>query len=188
MKVRETALPGVLVVEPQVFGDARGFFFETYRAQRYAEAGIPASFVQDNVSLSERGVLRGLHLQNPNPQGTLIYVLQGEVFDVAVDVRVGSPTFARWTGIILSGENKLQLYVPEGFAHGFCVLSETALFAYKCTGVYDQACELSVAWNDPAIDIQWPVDAPLLSPRDAAAPPLGDIDPGRLPRFAGSGG
>ncbi len=140
------------------------------------------------MSLSERGVLRGLHLQNPNPQGKLIYVLQEEVFDVTVDVRVGSPTFARWAGTILSGENKLQLYVPEGFAHGICVLSETALCAYKCTGVYDQACEISVAWNDPAIDIQWPVDAPLLSPRDAAAPRLGDIDPGRLPRFAGSGG
>ncbi len=188
MKVRETALPGVLVVEPQVFGDARGFFFETYRAQRYAEAGIPASFVQDNASLSERGVLRGLHLQNPNPQGKLIYVLQGEMFDVAVDVRVGSPTFARWTGTVLSGENKLQFYVPEGFAHGICVLSETALIAYKCTDVYTPASELSILWNDPAIGIEWPVDGPLLSPKDAAAPRLGDIDPGRLPRYAGSGG
>ena len=188
MKVRETPLPGVLMVEPEVFGDGRGLFFETYRAQRYAEAGIPASFVQDNVSLSERGVLRGLHLQNPNPQGKLIYVLQGEVFDVAVDVRVGSPTFARWTGTVLSGENKLQLYVPEGFAHGYCVLSETALFAYKCTDVYTPASELSIIWNDPAIGIEWPVDGPLLSPRDAAAPRLGDIDPGRLPRYAGSGG
>lgn len=188
MKVRETPLPGVLMVEPEVFGDGRGLFFETYRAQRYAEAGIPASFVQDNVSLSERGVLRGLHLQNPNPQGKLIYVLQGEVFDVAVDVRVGSPTFARWTGTVLSGENKLQLYVPEGFAHGFCVLSETALFAYKCTDVYTPASELSIFWNDPAIGIEWPVDGPLLSPRDAAAPRLADIDPGRLPRYAGSGG
>ena len=188
MKVRETPLPGVLMVEPEVFGDGRGLFFETYRAQRYAEAGIPASFVQDNVSLSERGALRGLHLQNPNPQGKLIYVLQGEVFDVAVDVRVGSPTFARWTGTVLSGENKLQLYVPEGFAVGFCVLSETALFAYKCTDVYTPASELSIIWNDPAIGIEWPVDGPLLSPRDAAAPRLGDIDPGWLPRYAGSGG
>jgi len=188
MKVRETPLPGVLMVEPEVFGDGRGLFFETYRAQRYAEAGIPASFVQDNVSLSERGVLRGLHLQNPNPQGKLIYVLEGEVFDVAVDVRVGSPTFARWTGTVLSGENKLQLYVPEGFAHGYCVLSETALFAYKCTDVYTPASELSIIWNDPAIGIEWPVDGPLLSPRDAAAPRLGDIDPGGLPRYAGSGG
>lgn len=188
MKVRETPLPGVLMVEPEVFGDGRGLFFETYRAQRYAEAGIPASFVQDNVSLSERGVLRGLHLQNPNPQGKLIYVLEGEVFDVAVDVRVGSPTFARWTGTVLSGENKLQLYIPEGFAHGFCVLSETALFAYKCTDVYTPASELSIIWNDPAIGIEWPVDGPLLSPRDAAAPRLGDIDPGRLPRYAGNGG
>ncbi len=188
MKVRETTLPGVLVVEPQVFGDARGFFFETYRAQRYAEAGIPASFVQDNASLSERGVLRGLHLQNPNLQGKLIYVLQGEMFDVAVDVRVGSPTFARWTGVILSGENKLQLYVPEGFAHGICVLSETALFAYKCTDVYTPASELSIIWIDPAIGIEWPVDGPLLAPRDAAAPRLADIDPGGLPRYGGSGG
>lgn len=187
MKVTETSLPGVWLVEPKVFGDERGFFFETYRAERYAEAGISGPFVQDNMSFSQRGTLRGLHFQNPKAQGKLVYVPQGEAFDVAVDVRVGSPTFGRWTGVTLSGENKRQLYVPEGFAHGFCVVSETALYAYKCTDVYDPAAEVCVRWNDPDIGIEWPADEPLLSPKDAAAPRLGDIDPARLPRYEGAG-
>lgn len=183
MKVEPTDLPGVLVLEPERHGDERGFFQETWHRERYAEAGIAAAFVQDNVSLSEGNVVRGLHLQNPSPQGKLIWVLQGEVFDVAVDVRVGSPTFGRWTAEVLSHANRRQLWVPEGFAHGFCVVSETALFAYKCTDYYDPAAELAVQWNDPAIGIDWPVTLPVLSPRDASAPPLSTVDRERLPAY-----
>ncbi|MGF1640798.1 MAG: dTDP-4-dehydrorhamnose 3,5-epimerase [Rhodospirillales bacterium] len=183
MKVIETALPGVLLVEPQVFGDARGYFYETYRWQRYADAGIAVCFVQDNVSYSERGVLRGLHLQNPEAQGKLVHVLEGAVFDVAVDVRIGSPTFGRWTAAVLSGDNKHQLYIPEGFAHGFCVTGRSALVAYKCTAPYAAGNEIAVAWNDPDVAIAWPIDRPALSAKDGAAPRLRDIDPVRLPRY-----
>jgi len=185
MEVRETTLPGVLLIVPKVFGDDRGFFLETYHGDRYRDAGIPGPFVQDNLSFSQRGVLRGLHLQHPNGQGKLVQALAGEVFDVAVDVRVGSPTFGRWHGVRLSAQNKHQFYVPEGFAHGFCVVSESALFFYKCTAVYSPAYERSVRWDDPAIAIDWPVAAPTLSPKDAAAPRLAAIDPAQLPAYPG---
>lgn len=185
MKIIETRLPGVLIVEPKVFGDARGYFMESFQAERYAEAGIAGPFVQDNLSFSRRGILRGLHLQNPRPQGKLVQVLQGEVFDVAVDVRVGSPTFGQWEGVILSAENARQYYVPPGFAHGFVVTSETALFAYKCTDYYMPQSEISLLWNDSDIGIEWPVTEPQLSAKDAAGVRLADIDPARLPRFQG---
>ena len=174
MNVRETGLPGVLVIEPDVFGDERGFFFEAWNRTRYEDAGLPGNFVQDNLSFSSKGVLRGLHFQNPHPQGKLVHVLQGEVFDVAVDIRVGSPTFGRWVGVSLSSENKRQLWVPEGFAHGFVVTSETALFSYKCTDSYHREAETSVLWNDPDIGIDWPLDDPTLSNKDLAAPRLSE--------------
>ncbi len=169
MTVTETRLPGVLLLEPRVFRDPRGFFLETWNADRYRAAGIPGPFVQDNASRSARGVLRGLHVQNPNPQGKLVSVLDGAVFDVAVDVRAGSPTFGQWTGHELSAENGHQLWIPPGFAHGFVVLSESALFTYKCTDRYAPEHEFSIAWNDPEIGIAWPVVDPELSGKDAAA-------------------
>lgn len=172
MNVTQTDLPDVLLIEPDVFGDPRGFFMETFQAERYAEAGIPGPFVQDNLSFSGRGVLRGLHYQDPNPQGKLIYVLQGEVFDVAVDIRPESPTFGRWTAATLTAENKRQFWVPPGFAHGFCVTSEAALFAYKCTDYYNPQAEHAIRWDDPDIAITWPIQAPTLSQKDAVAPLL----------------
>lgn len=183
MEVIETKLPGVLVIEPKVFGDERGFFMETWNEVRYREAGLPYGFVQDNLSFSGHGVLRGLHFQNPNQQGKLVYVLQGEVFDVAVDIRVGSPHFGEWTGTTLSAENKRQFYVPEGFAHGFVVTGDSALFAYKCTDRYNGPAEASVLWNDPEIGIEWPIEAPVLSEKDRGAPPLSGVPEGRLPRY-----
>jgi len=183
MHIKETTLPGVRLIEPKVFGDERGFFMETWNAARYAEIGLPERFVQDNLSFSRRGVLRGLHYQHPNAQGKLVYVLQGEVFDVAVDIRVGSPTFGQTAVAILSSENKRQFYIPPGFAHGFCVTSETALFAYKCTELYDPKAENSILWNDPAIAIAWPVDAPELSAKDRAALTLMDVPFERLPVY-----
>lgn len=181
MEVEKTPLSGVLLVRPEIHGDERGHFIETYRAPRYAEAGIPGPFIQDNLSVSRRGVLRGLHLQQPHAQAKLASVVQGEVFDVAVDLRLGSPTFCRWFGARLSGQNGLQLYIPAGFAHGFCVTSETAHFTYKCSAEYDHAAELTVRWDDPDIGIEWPVVDPSLSPRDAVAPRLHEIDRSRLP-------
>lgn len=183
MQLRETAIPGALIVEPQVFGDQRGFFVETYNEQRYREGGIDARFVQDNLSYSQRGVLRGLHFQNPHAQGKLVQVLQGNVFDVAVDIRVGSPAFGQWVAVDLSAENKQQFYVPPGCAHGFCVTSETALFAYKCTDLYHPEHDGGIAWDDPDIGIDWPVDAPLLSAKDAELPRLRDLDSSRLVAF-----
>jgi dTDP-4-dehydrorhamnose 3,5-epimerase len=183
MKVTETSLPGCIVIEPAVFGDDRGFFFETWNAERYGEHGLPTRFVQSNVSSSARGVLRGLHYQWPNPQGKLVSVLEGEVYDVAVDIRRGSPHFGHWTAVILSAENKRQLWIPEGFAHGFAVLSERALFSYLCTAPYDKAADAAVCWNDAAIGIDWPVSEPLLSGKDAAAPLLADVAAERLPIF-----
>ena len=185
MKISSMDLPEVLLIEPNRFGDARGYFLETYHQARYVEAGIKVDFVQDNLSRSARGILRGLHLQHPNGQGKLVYVLAGEVFDVAVDVRVGSPTFGQWTGALLSSEDHRQLWIPPGFAHGFCVTSESALFAYKCTAFYSVSDEVGVAWNDPAIAIAWPVAEPQLSPKDRALPHLAHINPARLPRFEG---
>ena len=167
-----------------MFGDERGFFFETWNAERFAEAGLPANFVQSNVSASAQGVLRGLHYQWPNPQGKLVSVLEGEVYDVAVDIRRGSPHFGKWTAVILSARNKRQLWIPEGFAHGFVVLSERAIFSYLCTAQYDRAADAGVSWDDPSIGIDWPVTAPLLSDKDAKAPMLKDVDPGRLPLYS----
>ena len=175
MNIIPCDIPGLLVVEPKVFGDARGFFMEIWNRDRYREAGLDWNFVQDNVSLSRRGTLRGLHFQNPAPQGKLVFVLQGEVFDVAVDIRRSSSTFGRWHGLNLSAENKRQFFIPPGFAHGFAVLSETAMFAYKCTEFYTPQHELALAWNDPDIGIQWPLDHPQLSEKDARAPQLKDL-------------
>jgi dTDP-4-dehydrorhamnose 3,5-epimerase len=183
LKVIETKLPGVFVVEPKVFGDERGFFMETWHVERYREAGLPSRFVQDNLSFSRRSVLRGLHFQNPDQQGKLVYVLQGEVYDVAVDIRVGSPTFGEWVAATLSSENKRQLYIPEGFAHGFLVTSDAALFAYKCTAKYNAKAEASVLWNDLEIGIEWPDVAPVVSEKDRAAPTLGEMPVERLPEY-----
>ena len=183
MRVTATDLPGVLRLEPTVHRDPRGWFAETWRQSAYAEAGLPAAVVQDNCSSSGCGVLRGLHFQHPRGQGKLVTVLAGEVFDVAVDVRVGSPTFGRWTGATLSGATLHQLWNPPGFAHGFCVTSETALFAYKCTETYDAASEAGLRWDDPDLAIHWPVPAPRLSPKDAAFPRLRDIPRDRLPAY-----
>lgn len=180
MNIIETEIPGLVIIEPKVFGDARGFFLETYNRQRYREAGLNVEFVQDNLSFSRRGTLRGLHFQNPNAQGKLVSVLQGEVFDVAVDIRLDSPTFGRWVGVRLSAENKRQFYVPPGFAHGFCVTSETALFTYKCTDLYNPQADGGVIWNDPDIGIEWPITEPVLSEKDGRAPRLKDVPPQRL--------
>ena len=184
MKVIETELPGVLIIEPKLIGDDRGWFMEAWHGERYSEAGLPGGFVQDNVSFSCRGVLRGLHFQNPLQQGKLIFVLRGEVFDVAVDVRVGSPTFARWFGMTLSASDKRQLYIPPGFAHGFCVLSDEALLAYKCSEKYAAEAEIGVFWNDPDIGIVWPVESPILSEKDKLNPTLREIRKERLPVYA----
>jgi dTDP-4-dehydrorhamnose 3,5-epimerase len=175
MNVFATALPEVLIIEPKLFGDQRGFFLETYQLTRYAEHGISRPFVQDNMSRSSYGVLRGLHLQNPSTQGKLVSVLRGRVVDVAVDVRVGSPNFGHHVAVELSDENHRQLWVPRGFAHGFVVLSETADFFYKCDNYFSPNDELAVRWNDPAIGIDWGVASPSLSARDAAAPLLADV-------------
>ena len=183
MKVTETKLEGALIFEPQIFGDDRGFFMETWNYQRYKEAGLDVKFIQSNLSKSAKGVLRGLHFQNPNPQGKLVQILTGEVFDVAVDIRQGSPTFGQWHGEILSGDNNKQFYIPEGFAHGFCVLSETAIFSYMCTNVYDPISDNSLLWNDPEIKIDWPIENPLLSDKDKNALTLNKINPQKLPKY-----
>jgi len=180
MKVIPCEIDGLLTVEPDVFGDHRGFFTESWNRERYREAGIDFDFVQDNFSFSRHGTLRGLHFQNPRPQGKLVSVWQGEVFDVGVDLRRGSPTFGRWHGVTLSAENKRQFFVPPGFAHGFVVLSETALFHYKCTSTYAPANEGGIRWDDPAIGIRWPLANPTLSKRDAAAPLLKDFPQDKL--------
>ena len=183
MNVVETAIPGVMIVEPRVFGDDRGFFMETWQAGRYLEAGIPADFVQDNLSKSTKGVLRGLHFQNPNPQGKLVSVMVGSVFDVAVDIRQGSPTFGQWAGVTLTEDNKKQFYVTEGFAHGFCVLSDTAIFSYKCTDYYHHESEFSMAWDDPDVGIEWPITDVQLSEKDSAAKCLKDLSADCLPVY-----
>ena len=175
MKVTKLAIPDVLLIEPKVFEDSRGFFMETYNAERYAEHGMTHSFVQDNHSKSSKGTLRGLHYQLGKPQGKLVHAVQGEVFDVAVDVRLGSPYFGRWVGAILSAKNRKQIYIPEGFAHGFCVLSEEAEFLYKCTDFYSPSDERGVLWNDPDVGIEWPIDEPLLSDKDAISKTLAEM-------------
>lgn len=181
MIVETTPLAGVLLVKPDVFGDARGFFKETWNRQRYAEAGLDKDFVQDNLSVSRRNILRGLHFQNPRPQGKLVQVLQGSVFDVAVDIRVGSPTFGQWFGVTLSEENHYQLYVPENFAHGFCVTSDLAMFSYKCTDTYNPGAEFSLRWDDPEVGIDWPISEPQLSAKDQAGLFLKDFPRESLP-------
>lgn len=183
MKVIKTAMPGCVVIEPAVFGDERGFFFETWNAERFAAMGLPGNFVQSNVSCSSKGVLRGLHYQWPRPQGKLVTVLEGEVYDVAVDIRRGSPTFGRWEAVILSGENKRQFWIPEGFAHGFAVLSERALFSYLCTDIYVKEVDSGIRWNDPALAVDWPISAPILSAKDETTPFLKDIAEDCLPVY-----
>ena len=175
MNVVATELEGVLVIEPRVFADPRGFFFESYHADRYAAAGLPARFVQDNHSCSAPRTLRGLHYQLRRPQGKLVRVLRGSIFDVAVDIRRGSPTFGRWVGVELSADNKRQLYVPPGYAHGFCVPDEASEVEYKCTDFYAAEDERGVVWNDPELGISWPVREPLLSEKDRTAPRLAEL-------------
>lgn len=176
MKVMPTSLPGVLIFEPQVFEDQRGFFFESFHQKRYGEAGIAEQFVQDNHSYSTQGTLRGLHFQHRRPQGKLIRVVQGEIFDVAVDIRPDAVSFGQWFGTYLSAENKRQLYIPPGFAHGFCVVSDTAECLYKCTDFYVSGDQGGIIWNDPDIGIDWPLGDPLLSQKDAALPRLQQIE------------
>ncbi|KAB7765806.1 dTDP-4-dehydrorhamnose 3,5-epimerase [Xanthomonas maliensis] len=183
MKVIETSLPGCLVIEPRVFGDERGQFFETWNAERFDQHGLPLRFLQSNVSTSTRGVLRGLHYQWPRPQGKLVSVLEGEVYDVAVDIRRGSPYFGQWTAAVLSAENKRQFWIPEGFAHGFAVLSERVVFSYLCTDIYVHEADASVRWDDGSIGVDWPISSPILSAKDRAAPLLEDIAEERLPVY-----
>ena len=184
MKVIETDLPGCLVFEPRFFGDERGFFFESFNHDKLAEHGLSPTFVQGNVSSSRRGVLRGLHYQWPKPQGKYVSVVEGEVWDVAVDIRRGSPTFGRWTAVVLSAENRRHFWIPEGFAHGFVTLSERALFTYLCTATYDREADAGIRWNDASLAIDWPVSAPVLSDKDAKAPWLDAIPADRLPVYA----
>lgn len=175
MKITTTALPGVLIIEPKAFGDARGFLLETFQSERYARAGITQPFVQDNHSRSQRGVLRGLHLQPSRPQGKLVSVSRGAVFDVAVDINPQSATFGEHVGIELNDDNHLQLWIPPGYAHGFCVLSDVADFQYKCTDFYDPTDETGLIWNDPDVNIAWPLHSPLLSAKDQQLPRLREI-------------
>lgn len=184
MKIVETDLPGCVVIEPQVFGDARGFFYESFNLDKLADRGLAPRFVQGNVSSSSRGVLRGLHYQWPKPQGKYVSVVEGEVWDVAVDIRRGSPQFGRWAAVLLSGENKRHFWIPPGFAHGFVTLSERAVFSYLCTETYDRAADAAIRWDDPALAIDWPVAEPLLSDKDARAPLLAEVPEERLPDLA----
>ena len=181
MRFERMQIEGVVLVEPDIYRDPRGFFMETYHARKYAEGGIPAEFVQDNQSLSQQGTLRGLHAQLRHRQGKLVRAVEGVIFDVAVDVRRGSPTFGRWVGYELSSENRRQLYTPPGFVHGFCVLSAQAQVEYKCTDFYHPDDELGIIWNDPELAIDWPIDHPVLSEKDAALPRLSEVVD-RLPR------
>ena len=182
MKVEATSVPGVIIIEPRAFPDDRGVFFETWSQARYAQAGVPERFVQDNISRSARGVVRGLHYQHPNAQGKLLTVLEGEIFDIAVDIRRGSPTFKQWVGATLSAENRRQLYVPAGFAHGFQAVSAEAVLLYKCTEYYQPSSEHSILWSDGELAIPWPLP-PILSDKDRDAPLLRDIPDSRLPEF-----
>ncbi len=183
MNITQLDIPGVILIEPKVFDDNRGFFLETFSCERYQKAGIPKPFIQDNHSYSKKGTVRGLHYQLTQPQGKLVYCITGEIFDVAVDIRRGSPTFGQWAGAILSRENHRQLYVPEGFAHGFCVLSDTADVMYKCTDLYKPGDDYGIIWNDPEINIEWPVPAEtaVLSEKDSQCPTLAEADINTLP-------
>lgn len=186
MNVIPTDLEGVLIIEPRVFEDRRGFFLETYQQERYEKSGIPCAFVQDNLSYSVKNTLRGLHFQVEHPQAKLVQAITGEIFDVAVDIRKGSPTFGRWIGVRLSEQNRRQIFIPEGFAHGFCVLSDTAHFLYKCSDFYAPGDEGGILWSDPEIGIEWPVSDPIISEKDIDLPRLADFPAHRLPshRFA----
>ena len=175
MNVIPTSLEGLLIIEPNVFGDARGYFFETYHQRRYQSAGLDTTFVQDNLSFSKKNTLRGLHFQITHPQTKLVQAVTGEIFDVAVDIRPESPTFGKWSSALLSEENKRQLFIPGGFAHGFCVLSESAHVAYKCSDYYSPGDEGGILWSDPAIAIDWPVKDPMLSDKDKQYPCLKDL-------------
>ncbi|MDY6878866.1 MAG: dTDP-4-dehydrorhamnose 3,5-epimerase [Thermodesulfobacteriota bacterium] len=183
MKILATELEEVFTVEPDVFTDTRGFFMETYHHKRYAGLGLKEIFVQDNLSYSVRGTLRGLHYQYPHGQTKLVQAISGEIYDVALDIRRGSPNFGRWVGAPLSDKNRRQLYIPEGFAHGYCVLSETAIVMYKCSRFYAPDHEKGILWNDPGLGIAWKVDDPLLSDKDGQSPCLSDVDPESLPLY-----
>jgi dTDP-4-dehydrorhamnose 3,5-epimerase len=182
LRVLETGLDGVVIIEPRVHGDERGFFLESWKASSYGKHGLPDTFTQANISRSEKGVLRGLHYQYRQPQGKLVCVLEGRIFDVAVDIRPGSASFGQWAGAELSAHNHRQLYIPEGFAHGFIVLSDSALFHYYCTTEYAPQYEVAIAWNDPDIGVQWPAEPRSISDKDRQAPGLRDIPPERLPQ------
>jgi dTDP-4-dehydrorhamnose 3,5-epimerase len=171
----ETQIPGLLLIDPPFFGDQRGYFMETWHRARYQDLGLTEDFVQDNIAFSAQGVLRGLHFQNPKPQGKLVYVLEGEIFDVAVDLRRGSPAFGKSFGLRLSAENRRQMYVPDGCAHGYLVLSPTALVAYKCTDFYNPSTQHALLWSDPDLKISWPMQNPVLSDKDKAAPTLREL-------------
>ena len=185
LKILKTSLPEVLIIQPDIFKDERGFFMETYHRKKYADKGLDQSFVQDNLSYSTPGTLRGLHYQCPNAQAKLVQALKGEIYDVAVDIRQGSPSFGQWAGAHLSDENKNQLFIPQGFAHGFCVISDTALVVYKCSSFYAPESEKGILWSDPGIGIDWPVKDPVLSPKDSQCPCLKDIPPDCLPEYRG---
>jgi dTDP-4-dehydrorhamnose 3,5-epimerase len=184
MNIEKTKLPGVLVFEPKKWADSRGFFMEAWQSQRYAAAGVSPTFLQDNISFSTRHVLRGLHFQNPSGQGKLVFPLLGEIYDVVVDVREGSPTFGQWIGVTLSSENRRQIWVPEGFAHGFCATSAEALVVYKCTDSYNPKTEHGIIWNDPDLAITWPTTKPVLSDKDQVYPRLKDLPRAALFRAA----
>ena len=183
MNVLESSLKGVMIIKPDVFQDNRGFFMETYQKDKYEKSDLKTVFVQDNLSYSSRGTLRGLHYQHPYPQAKLVQAIKGEIYDVAVDIRIGSSTFGQWAGVRLSDENRLQLYVPEGFAHGFCVLSNTASVIYKCSDFYTPHCEGGIVWCDPDLGIEWPLRDPLLSKKDGGYPLLKEISAERLPVY-----
>ena len=184
MKIsKASTVSEVIIIQPDIFKDDRGHFLECYRAQGYLDHGIPDRFVQDNLSYSRRGVLRGLHYQLRQPQGKLIYVAYGEVYDVAVDIRADSPTFGKWVGVTLSSKTATQIYIPEGFAHGFCVTSGFAVVVYKCTEYYSPMDERGIRWNDPSLNISWPVDKPILSDKDRANPTLETVDATDLPKY-----
>lgn len=180
MNIMTTSLKGLLIIEPRVFKDNRGFFMETYNQNKYQKSGMNRHFVQDNLSYSRRSALRGLHFQIKHPQAKLVQVITGEIFDVAVDIRKGSPTFGNWTGVVLSDQNKRQMFIPEGFAHGFCVVSETAHFSYKCSDFYVPDDEGGIIWSDPDVGIDWPVKDPVISEKDKHYPRLCELPPEQL--------
>ncbi|MCP3926858.1 MAG: dTDP-4-dehydrorhamnose 3,5-epimerase [Desulfobacterales bacterium] len=182
MKILNTEINGLMVIEPKIFEDDRGFFFESYQKNRYEDFGITSNFVQDNISYSKKNTLRGLHFQIDNPQAKLVQVISGEIYDVALDLRVNSPHFGEWFGVVLSGSNKKQLFIPEGFAHGFCVTSDTATFSYKCSDIYNPTDEGGIIWSDPEININWPVTNPVLSQKDNIYKQLSQLESHELPK------